>query len=381
MRRAAGFELMTAHGAAHYETDAMRAFAQRVGGSAGPGWVLYAVFAVLFGLYLGLNAFIGLDGNANFAAWKPMVWEMSSAVVIFAVIPLVVRFERRVPIDSKPRTRVLLSHLAAAFVFSAIHVAGILVLRKLAYAFAGESYEFGNLALKGFYEFQKDLITYAIIIVVVFAYRQFQVRRVGELRATELAAELSQAQLAHLTAQIEPHFLFNALNAISNRMHEDVDAADRMISDLGSLLRAAYDTDRQVLVPLESELHWLRGYTTMMTERFRGQLHFELQVQGDLEALKVPRLLLQPLVENSLRHGLPDGRGTLIVSIERRGEEVEYRVADDGIGLKDGVARYGTGLSNVARRLELLYPGAHRFELKAQDPAGTVAIVGFPVVA
>jgi hypothetical protein len=380
MRRAAGFELMANPGAARYETDAMRAFAQRVGGRSGPGWALYAVFAILFGLYLGLNHVIGLDGNANFAAWKPMVWEMSSAIVIFAIIPLVVRFERRIPIDSKPRARVLFCHLAAAFVFSAIHVAGILALRKVAYAFAGESYSFGNLALKGFYEFQKDLITYATIIVVVFAYRQFQVRRVGELRATELAAELSRAQLEHLTAQIEPHFLFNALNAISNRMHEDVDAADRMISDLGSLLRAAYDTDRQMLVPLESELAWLRGYTAMMTERFRGQLNFELVVPGGLEALKVPRLLLQPLVENSLRHGLPDGRGTLKVSIERHGNELQYRVADDGVGIKEGAVRHGTGLSNVARRLELLFPGAHRFELKAQQPRGAVATLRFPIL-
>ena len=121
----------------------------------------------------------------------------------------------------------------------------------------------------------------------------------------------SQARLKHLTAQIEPHFLFNALNAISNRMHEDVDAADRMISDLGSLLRAAYDTDNQVLVPLERELEWLRGYAAMMTERFRGQLSFELNVAPGLEAVKVPRLLLQPLVENALRHGLPQGGGML----------------------------------------------------------------------
>ena len=364
-----------------HETDAMRAFAQRLGGGPRLGWALYAVCGVLLGLYLALNQIIDMEGNAHFAAWKPLVWEMSSALVIFATIPFVVRFEGRVPIDSKPRLRVFASHALAALIFSTIHVAGIVVLRKFVYALVGETYVFGNFALKGFYEFQKDLITYSIVIVVVFAYRQFKVRRAGELRAMELAAELSQARLEHLTAQIEPHFLFNALNAISNRMHEDVDAADRMISELGALLRAAYDTDRQVLVPLQSELLWLRSYTAMMTERFRGRLNFELEVQDGLESLQVPRLLLQPLVENSLRHGLSDGRGTLKVSIERSGDELRYRVADDGVGLKPGGVRYGTGLSNVARRLELLFPGAYRFDLKSGEPQGTVATLAFPAVA
>jgi LytS/YehU family sensor histidine kinase len=130
----------------------------------------------------------------------------------------------------------------------------MIVLRKLAYASAGQTYVFGNLLIGFFYEFQKDLITYVVILGVIVANREFQIRRTGDLRAAELAAELDQARLKALTAQIEPHFLFNTLNAISNRMHEDVEAADRMISSLGALMRAAYDSDHQVLVPLAREL-------------------------------------------------------------------------------------------------------------------------------
>ena len=167
---------------------------------------------------------------------------------------------------------------ARRWCFRAVHVAGMLALRKLAYAVVGQHYAFDSLAAQAFYELQKDLITYALILVVIFANREFQVRRTSDLRAAELAAELGQARLKHLTAQIEPHFLFNTLNAISNRMHEDVEAADRMISSLGALMRAAYDSDNQVLVPLERELDWLRGYAAMMTERFRGQLSFDLTV-------------------------------------------------------------------------------------------------------
>jgi len=340
--------------------------------------VIYAVLALLFGLYLGINSMVGLRG-AGIAAWKPMVWELTSVIVIFALIPLVVRFEARFRLDAHPRWRIVIAHMGAALIFSALHVAGILLLRKLVYAVVGQRYGFDNLAIQAFYELQRDLITYVVILVVIFANREFQVRRTGDLRAAELAAELGQARLKHLTAQIEPHFLFNTLNAISNRMHEDIEAADRMISSLGSLMRAAYDSDNQVLVPLERELSWLRDYAAMMTERFRGQLSFDLKVAPGLEGVEVPRLLLQPLVENALRHGLQDGRGDLTVEVGRQGSRLLYTISDSGVGIDDTAVKPGTGLSNVARRLELLFPGAHTFTLAARQPAGTVVTLSFPV--
>jgi signal transduction histidine kinase len=346
--------------------------------AARSGWVFYAALALLFGLYLGINQVVGLRGT-GIAGWKPMVWEISSVVVIFALIPVVVRFEAHFRLDAHPRWRTVVAHLGAALIFSALHVAGMLLLRKLAYAVVGQRYGFDSVAVQAFYELQKDLITYAVILVVIFANREFQVRRTGDLHAAELAAELGQARLKHLTAQIEPHFLFNTLNAISNRMHEDVEAADRMISSLGALMRAAYDSDNQVMVPLERELAWLRDYACMMTERFRGQLSFDLKVAPGLEAVQVPRLLLQPLVENALRHGLPDGRGNLTVDVARQGTRLLYTVSDDGLGIDDTRINPGTGLSNVARRLELLFPGTHAFTLAAGHPTGTVVTLNFPV--
>ncbi|HSZ09670.1 MAG TPA: histidine kinase [Steroidobacteraceae bacterium] len=347
--------------------------------TTGSRWVLYAVLVLLFGVYLGINSIVGLRGRPDIAAWKPLVWEISSAIIIFGLVPFIVRFERRFRLDARPRWRVFAAHACAALVFCALHVAGILILRKLAYATVGEHYAFDSLPLQAFYELQKDLITYVVILVVIFANREFKIRRTGELRAAELATELSQARLKHLTAQIEPHFLFNALNTISNRMHEDVDAADRMISDLGGLLRAAYDSDNHVLVPLARELEWLRGYASMMTERFRGQLAFDLKVAPGLDAVEVPRLLLQPLVENALKHGLPMGRGNLWVDVSRQGSSLLYTISDDGVGIVDATMKPGTGLSNVARRLELLFPGTHTFSLGRREPKGTVVALSFPV--
>ena len=342
------------------------------------GWPLYVLLTLLFGAYQGLNHVIGLR-STHFAPWKPFIWELSSVIVIAALIPFIARFERRIRVDSRPRTRALLAHIAGAVAFSIVHTTGMVLIRKLTYALAGDSYDFGNVPVEWFYELQKDLITYFSVLLVVFAIREFRIRRAGELRAQELAAQLSEARLRHLTAQIEPHFLFNALNAISNRMHEDVDAADRMISQLGDLLRAAYESDDSVLVPLGRELGWLRGYAAMMAERFRGQLAFEIDVDAGIETLRVPRLLLQPIVENAIRHGLQDGHGWLRVEVRRHGNQLHYTVSDDGVGLPGKPLERGTGLSNISRRLELLFPNHHELAFGSREPRGAVVSVAFPV--
>jgi two-component system, LytTR family, sensor kinase len=344
-----------------------------------PGWPLFITLVVLLGLWQGLNQLIGLGDNSQVASWKPFVWELSSVLVILALIPVIVAVEGRFRLDARPRGRIVLVHTVSAIVFSTIHTTGMVVVRKIVYALAGESYATGQIGVRWFYELQKDLITYLIILLGVFAVREFRVRRAGELHAAQLAAELSEARLRHLTAQVDPHFLFNVLNTISNRMHEDVGAADRMISHLGDLLRAAYATDQQVLVPLCSELDWLRSYAVMMAERFRGQLSFQLEVEPGLEAIAVPRLLLQPIVENAFRHGLAEGRGCLWVSVRRTDRHLSYVISDDGVGISDPPLGRGTGLSNVSRRLQLLFPDDHTLTFTNREPRGTVVTVAFPV--
>lgn len=341
----------------------------------------YLAGMLLFGAYLGLNSYINIIRNGHVPLWKPFLWEMSSVLVISLLIPLIVRFEDRFRIDSSARVRVLLAHLAGVSVFSVTHVIGIVALRKLVYVSVGEHYDFGHIPIESFFEWQRDVITYVIVLVGVVAFREHRRRRARELRASQLQAELSEARLHHLTAQIEPHFLFNSLNAISNRMHEDVAAADRMISQLSDLLRAAYQGDHEVIVPLEQELGWLRSYAAMMGERFRGQLIFDIDIEPGLEMLKVPRLLLQPIVENALRHGLSEGHGRVRVDVRRDGSRVRYTVSDDGAGFPDTPMTRGTGISNISRRLELLFPGDHALEFGTCQPRGAQVTVSFPVNA
>jgi two-component system LytT family sensor kinase len=342
-----------------------------------PPWLVYVACWLVLGVYQGLNASIGADSDV--ATWKPFVWELSSAVIIMLLVPLVFRFERRFRIDSRPRARVVVGHAIGLIVFSAVHTTVMVVLRQLAYGAMGESYDYGPVWERGFYELQKDVLLYAVILTVCFAMREFRVRRASELRASQLAAEVGEARLRQLTAQIEPHFLFNSLNAISNRMHEDVEAADRMISQLGDLLRAAYESDASVLVPLRRELAWLRNYLAMMAERFRGQLEYDVDVDVGLDDVPVPRLLIQPLVENALRHGLAARGGRLSVAVRRRDGDLEYAVSDNGVGLVGGELEHGTGLANVQRRLELLFPERHTLAVMPRTPSGVTVTVRFPL--
>lgn len=344
-----------------------------------PPRVVYVACWLVVGVYQGLNASIGADSGV--ATWKPFVWELSSAMIIMLLVPLLFRFEQRFRIDSRPRARVVIAHAIGLLVFSAVHTTVMVVLRQAAYAAMGESYDYGTFWMRGFYELQKDVLLYGVILTVFFAMREFRVRRASELRASQLAAEVGEARLRQLTAQIEPHFLFNSLNAISNRMHEDVGAADRMISQLGDLLRAAYESDASVLVPLHRELAWLRNYLAMMAERFRGQLEYDVDVDTGLDDASVPRLLIQPLVENALKHGLAARGGRLSVAVRRRNGDLEYVVSDDGAGLADAELAHGTGLANVKRRLELLFPERHALAVTPRAPSGVTVTLRFPLRA
>ncbi len=342
---------------------------------------LYVIFPVLFGLYLGLNELIGrANSNRTIEYWKPIAWEMTSVIVIMVLVPLIFWYEKRHPLEAPGRWRTAVFHLGGAVAFSIVHVVGMVTIREFIYVLHSEHYDYGNPWLMLVFEFQKDVITYTIVLLIAFTIRQYRRRREGEVLAAELSQSVSAARLRQLTAQIDPHFIFNALNAISNRMHEDVEAADRMITRLADLMRAAYETDDSVFVALGRELELLRGYLALMAERYRGQLTIEVDVEPALESLKVPRLLIQPIVENALKHGLANGRGSLRVEVRRQGDRLTCLVADNGVGIASPI-RMGTGLSNVSHRLELLFPAAHDFEIGPQEPTGTRVWFSIPVAS
>ena len=342
-------------------------------------WIGYAAAWVALGTWLGINVIIGHRNSGQpIAAWEPLTWELSSTTVMGVLAVLVYRFEQRWPLSGPHWSRRLPLHLPAAVLFSAVHTLGMVAIRKAVYALAGASYDFGDAWLGFAYELQKDLITYATIVVTCIAIRTQRQRRERELALVRLERDLSEARLAQLTAQIEPHFMFNTLNAISNRMHEDVEAADRMVAAFADLLRAALSESGSAYVRVDEDVVWLERYFELMRERFRGKLETAITLAPAARDARIPRLLLQPLVENAFEHGLSNGRGRVEVTIRADGDRLRCAIDDDGSGLHAG-CQPGTGLVNVRSRLDLLYPRNHELRIGPRPGGGTRVEIDLPL--
>lgn len=342
-----------------------------------PNLALYGAGWLLLGLWLGVNSALGHRGELPpLPLWQPLTWELSSTLTVGALALLVFRFEARFALGGGRTLRQLPLHALAAVAFSLLHVAAMVGLRKGVYALAGGHYDFGG-GVPLFYEFQKDVITYAVIVGACVWLRTRRERHQRELDALRLARELSEARLAQLSAQVEPHFMFNALNTIASRMHEDVAAADRLLVALADLLRAALAGAQSPHARVSDELAWLRSYCALMSERQPGRLQVCIDADAAALTARMPRLLLQPLVENAFRHGLVDGRGTLSVTLHGAAGELHCTVSDDGAGYRSG--REGIGLANVRERLRLLYGDRAALAIAARPEGGTLVAVRLPL--
>lgn len=342
-------------------------------------WIGYLIAWLALGLWLALNVIIGQRNSGHsIPAWEPLSWELSSVFWMAGLAVLVYKIERRLPLSGSGWPRRALLHIPIAVVFSGVHTLGMILIRKIVYALHDNFYNFGDPLLGFAYELQKDLISYAAIAAACVAIRNVKLRRERELTVLKLERDLSEARLAQLTAQIEPHFMFNTLNAISNRMHEDVEAADRMIAAFADLLRAALSESGSAYVRVADDVAWLERYLELLRERFRGKLSTTIHVDPAACDAHIPRLLLQPLVENAFIHGLQSGRGMIAVSVALDGAALHCMVEDDGAGFADDFVS-GVGLANVRDRLDLLYPQSHTFAIQARSGGGTRIDIRLPL--
>jgi two-component sensor histidine kinase len=208
-------------------------------------------------------------------------------------------------------------------------------------------------------------------------YRKFRDR---ELVASQLEAQLAQSQLQVLKMQLHPHFLFNTLHAISSLMHQDVETADRMIARLGELLRATLESVGTHRVPLAQELEFIKPYLEIEKARLGPRLAVRLDVDAEATGALVPNLILQPLVENAIRHGIaprPAG-GRIEICANRKGGRLSLRVSDNGKGLSANY-KEGVGVTNTRARLDKLYaPSGHHFALENRAGGGVTVTVDLP---
>ncbi|HEX6368484.1 MAG TPA: histidine kinase [Longimicrobium sp.] len=199
-------------------------------------------------------------------------------------------------------------------------------------------------------------------------------------RYRERDEQLARAELNALRMQLHPHFLFNALNTVNAYVRTDPDTAERMIARLGQLLRHALAGGGGHEVPLEEELQVARAYLEIEQARFEDRLSVRWDVDPSTHAARVPSLILQPLVENAVRHGIAPraAPGTIEIRAERRNGTLHLSVRDDGVGIAGGAPREGVGLGNTRARLRQLYGARQSLELAGEPGAGVCVRVTLP---
>lgn len=210
-------------------------------------------------------------------------------------------------------------------------------------------------------------------------YLYFHAREQADA-AERARAEASDAQLAALQAQVNPHFLFNALNTIAALVRTDPRAAEATTENLARVLRRTLDRTRRTDCTVEDEVDFLRAWLAVERERYGDRLRVDFDVDPAAEGLRIPPMTLQPLVENSLKHGIAgklEG-GTVTVRVRREGERVRMEVEDDGAGFSRNPGE-GTGLGNLRRRLETIYGAAAELAVD-RPPSGARVVVVVPVV-
>lgn len=341
------------------------------------GWgLLFLVYTAIFILILGYHYLDDLSRQHPGTFAVRFLEEFTGVYSVFLLLPLVLRAANSYLFKSKGWVRLVTLHLAGAVAFSFLHTSLMAISRWILAPLVGlGSYDYGIMRFRYPMEFSNDLMSYTVIVLVYYFFERLRIAQAQQLAAAELQAKLAQAQLENLRLQLQPHFLFNTLNTISSVMYEDVPAADAMLTQLSELLRLTLRTANSHEIPLAQELEITRLYLQIMQKRFESNLRVTYSVDAELENSLVPQLILQPLVENSLRHGLKDGGAGIDISIGARRENgsLILQVADTGSGFGslggEAAMNRGVGLANIRGRLEQLYGSEQEFGI-ANLPSG-----------
>ena len=337
----------------------------------------WSVIGLSFAIQLYLTrSEIGLPVTWHYAIGRNLIdW------YVFAFLSMpALWLARRIPIERADWGRRVTIHAAASAVFSLSWMAlRALVLQLTEGGHVVTFTEAFTHALVATFFF--NVAVYCVVAGyghTVNYYRKFQER---ELRASELETRLAQARLQALQMQLNPHFLFNTLHAISSLMHKNVDAADQMLTRLSDLLRHALEsTDRQV-VPLREELDFLKRYLEIEQTRFGPRLAVRYDIAQDTLEAEVPNLILQPLVENAIRHGIEpmSSAGQIELYGRREAGMLLLQVQDNGKGLPPGAPLdEGVGLGNTRARLQQLYGTGHRLDAGNRPEGGFSVRLAIP---
>lgn len=344
--------------------------------------IIPALLAAFF-LFQDYLSYSYISGQP-FPIWGTLVYEILVFYVWAALLPFILWFAQRDIASRRSRLLTIALHAPVGVLVALLHstvTIGTTVAINLPDAFAaGIPPWLHKKILAGAV---KSLIQYCIILGAHHALVANKRYREQKILSAELETQLAVANLQSLTMQLQPHFLFNTLHAISSLMNEDIQAARRMVSRLSELLRQTLERVGVQRVTLRDELAFLSSYLEIEQTRFQDRLLVSYAVDQNLLDASVPNLVLQPLVENAIRHGIlprPEG-GRLEISARMVGVRLRLEVSDDGVGLGSNVSggfREGMGLSNIRKRLQQLYGKDGGLRLSTRHGGGMTAAVEIP---
>lgn len=338
-------------------------------------------FWTLLGLSYALSAGLSASSDGEIPNWgRLFTWYLASFWLWMLLVPLVAWLGRKTA--GMDWGRFCLVHIPASVAMALLQV---WVRVGVFWIFWSESvttvHTFGGYLQREFvFNFYFAQLTYWVVLAVLRGMDSRRHLRDERLRNAQLETQLAQSQLQSLRMQLQPHFLFNTLNAISALALADPMQARMMISRLSDMLRLTLEERHTQLLPLSRELEFVRNYLDIQRVRFRDRLAVHFEVNDEVQQAEVPSMILQPLVENALKHGLLEktDHGNLYVTARREGYGLRLTVEDDGLGLPAESVADGIGLGNTRTRLEMLFGTAAAMNLLARAGGGTCAEIRMP---
>jgi two-component system LytT family sensor kinase len=347
---------------------------------------VWAVLGVIFAAPTYIEVRAAQHGHM---AWRIFAWGILTWGAWAPLTPAIVWLAQKYSLVGEAWKRNLIVHLPAFLLFSTLHSAAAAAVMSWIQPFdnMGDS-------PKGFWprfvsrvpgSFGSDLLVYGAVIGVFYAIDYYRKYREREVLASRLEAQLAQAQLDSLRMQLHPHFLFNTLNGIVGLVRDNKNtAAVNMLVGLSDLLRHTLEHSSRHEVELREEINFIKLYLSIQEMRFSDRLRIELDIDPSTTKALVPNLILQPLTENALRHGIGRTANSGLIGIRSAAQDGYLRltVYDEGAGLPEDwqlKGSAGIGLANTIARLQQLYDDDHEFDIRNRDGGGVEVVIVMPL--
>jgi len=340
-------------------------------------WIFVAWAIVILMFASQWYAYDATRGGAN-----PFSYYLGWSLYMWALTPLILRFTRRHPIESGNWKRTVPLHVAVSVFLTALqisietYIGWIRHAHDLSFQDAIRHY-FGQ-------HTQLSLLSYWVLVAAAMFYHTYDQARLRQVHSAQLEARLAETRLEMLRMQLQPHFLFNTLQAATMLIHDDSHGAEDILLRLSQLLRVSLDELHVQEISLSREIELLECYIGIQDRRFGDRLRFDLRIDDDVLTFAVPGFVLQPLVENAIRHGIGKHKESDVVSIRafQKQNRLYLEVSNRTSSLADTPERLlsrGVGLSNTKERIEQLYGNEHLLQLCNLEPKGVCVKLSIPV--